>query len=284
MDAGAYQGKRVRLSGYLRSETAVTDTAEGRAGLWMNVAGSMPGLGVGQTTMLAMDNMMDRPVLGTTGWQRYDIVLDLPPGAERIVFGAALAGPGKVWVDDMRLEVVGPDVPSTEHYRGTAAQFQNLDFESGLAGWHKFSSRFTAYEAGTDEEVKHGGKASGYLKALQSNLEGSVELGQRIRADDYRGQRVRLTVFVKTAGVEKGAGLVMGTVLPDGTVDPYDDMSTRLITGTNDWQQYQIVLDVPEDATTVTLAAYLSGVGQVWMDDLQIEVVGKDVPVTSPRQ
>ncbi|HET9492902.1 MAG TPA: hypothetical protein VFR15_01590 [Chloroflexia bacterium] len=284
MEVAGYQGKRVRLSGYLRSETIVTDMAEGRAGLWMNVSGSMPGLGQGQTTMLAMDNMMDRPVIGTTGWQRYDVVLDLPPGAERIAFGAALAGPGKVWVDDVWLEVVSAEVPSTEHYRGTSTQFQNLDFENGLAGWNKFSSRFTAYEAGTDEEVKHGGEASGYLKAVKTNLEAPVELGQRIHADKYRGQRVRLTVFAKTAGVEKGGGLAMGSVLPDGTAGPYDDMSTRLITGTNDWQKVEIVLDVPADATTVMFAAHLNGAGQIWLDDLQVEVVGKDVPLTSPGQ
>jgi hypothetical protein len=41
---------------------------------------------------------------------------------------------------------------------------------------------------------------------------------------------------------------------------------------------------VPEDATTVTLAAYLSGAGQLWMDDLQLDVVGKDVPVTSTHR
>jgi hypothetical protein len=249
----------------------------------MNVSGSMPGLGAGQTTMLAMDNMMDRPVIGTTGWQRYDIVLDLPPGAERIAFGAALAGPGKVWVDDVRLEVVNAElVPTTEYYRGTATMFENPDFENGLVGWRKYSQRFSAYEAGTDENVKHGGKASGYLKAEQSNLEVPGEIGQKIRADDYRGQRVRLTVFIKTESVDKGVGIGMGSLLPDGSQGPYDDMATRLITGTTDWQQYHVVIDVPEDATTITMGAVLYGPGQMWVDDLQFEVVGKDVPLTSP--
>ncbi len=281
LDAVAYQGKRVRLSGYLKAETITTNTAEGRAGLWMNVSGSMPGLGSGQTTMLASDNMMDRPVIGTTGWQRYDVVLDLPSGAKRIAFGASLQGPGKVWVDDMRLEVVSAEVPSTEYLRGTVTQFENPGFENGLAGWHKYSQWFSAYEAGVDKDVKHRGEASGYLKAVQSNVQVPGELGQKIRADEYRGQRVRLTVYIKTEDVAKGVGIGMGSLLPDGSRGPYDDMTTRLITGTNDWQKVQIVLDVPQDATTIMLGAVLYAPGQMWVDDLQMEVVGKDVPVTS---
>jgi hypothetical protein len=284
IDAAAYQGKRVRWTGYLRSETITTGTAEGRAGLWMNVNGSMLGFDPGQTAMLALDNMMDRPVIGTTDWQRYEVVLDVPPGAERIAFGAALDGPGKVWVDDVRLEVVSMNVPTTEYYRGTATQFENPDFENGLVGWRKYSQRFTAYEAGTDENIKHGGKASGYLKAEQSNLEVPGEIGQKIHADEYRGQRVRLTVYIMTADVAKGAGIGMGSLLPDGSQGPYDDMTTRLITGTNDWQKVEVVLDVPPDATTLTVGAFLYGPGQMWVDDLQFEVVGKDVPLTSPGQ
>jgi hypothetical protein len=283
IDAAPYHGKRVRWSGYLRSETITTDTAEGRAGLWMNVAGTMQGLETGQLTVVALDNMMDRPVTGTTGWQRYDVVLDVPPGAERITFGAALDGPGRVWVDDVRLEVVSAaGVPTTEYYRGTVTQFENPDFENGLTGWHKYSQRFSAYEAGTDENVKHGGKASGYLKTVQGDVGVPGELGQKIRADEYRGQRVRLTVYIKTEDVDKGVGIGMGSLLPDGSRGPYDDMTTRLITGTTDWQQVQVVVDVPEEATTILMGIILYGPGQMWVDDLQFEVVGKDVPLTAP--
>jgi hypothetical protein len=282
VDAKEYQGKRLRWSGYLKSDTKTTETAEGRAGLWMSVSGVYPGQEAWQVSMMASDNMMDRPVVGSTDWQRYDVVMDVPAGAERITFGAALDGPGKMWVDDVRLEVVSADVPSTEYYRGTGTRFENTGFENGLAGWHKYSQRFSAYESGVDKDVKHGGEASGYLKAEQANLEHVPgELGQKIRADEYRGQRVRLTAYIKTKDVEGGVGIGMGSLLPDGSRGPYDDMTTRLITGTNDWQQVQVVVDVPEEATTILMGVVMYGPGQMWADDLQLDVVGKDVPLTS---
>jgi hypothetical protein len=98
--AGDYVGKRLRLSGFVKSEQV-----EKQAGLWMRI------YGVPQT--LGYDNMSDRPIKGTSDWKRYDIVLDVPPGSTDIAFGVLLEGKGQVWVDDLRLEEVGLDVAST---------------------------------------------------------------------------------------------------------------------------------------------------------------------------
>ena len=97
--ADAYRGKRVRLTGYLK-----TDKVKQWAGLWMNVAGT--------NESLTFDNMhdgqKDRSVKGTTDWQPYSIVLDVPQAAQSIRFGALLSGPGQLWVDDLALETVDP--------------------------------------------------------------------------------------------------------------------------------------------------------------------------------
>jgi hypothetical protein len=95
--ADRYRGKTVRLSAYVRSQDA------GEAALWMRVDGLQPGL--------RFDNMADRPIRGTTGWQRYEITLDVPDSSIQIYFGALLTGKGKVWVDDFRFETVGGEAP-----------------------------------------------------------------------------------------------------------------------------------------------------------------------------
>ncbi|MBK8906281.1 MAG: hypothetical protein IPM53_34210 [Anaerolineaceae bacterium] len=61
-----------------------------------------------------------------------------------------------------------------------------------------------------------------------------------------------------------------------------DDMSDRAPSGSTDWQQYTIVLDVPENVAVshIYYGLYLSGSGKVWLDDLQFDIVGDDVPVT----
>lgn len=105
ISAAAFRGKRVRLAGWLRTQEVRT----GWAGLWMRIdresEGSQP---------LNFDNMHERGVKGTTDWKRYEVVLDVPEPAARIVFGGVLSDAGTLWVDDLKLEVVGPEVHVTK--------------------------------------------------------------------------------------------------------------------------------------------------------------------------
>ena len=61
----------------------------------------------------------------------------------------------------------------------------------------------------------------------------------------------------------------------------FDNMQDRSITGTGDWQRYNVVLDVPRDATGIAFGMLLTGAGEVWLSGLKFEVVGLDVPTTN---
>ena len=102
IEAEQYRGKRVRYRGYLRTEKALT----GRAALWMRIEGTDGGV-------IAFDNMRNRRVHGTTGWKRHEVVLDVPAEAATMCFGMLLKGDGSAWVDDLKIEIVGKDVPIT---------------------------------------------------------------------------------------------------------------------------------------------------------------------------
>ena len=111
----AFLGKRVRLSAYVRAESAAW------AGLMMSVQGPNGSLG--------HDDMHDRPIIGTTDWKRYDLVLDVPAEAQALMYGMTLAGKGQVWFDGVKVEVVGADVPvtgapeaMTSYYAGAFAE------------------------------------------------------------------------------------------------------------------------------------------------------------------
>lgn len=99
ISADEYHGKRVRLSGWLKTENAKA------SGLWMRVDGNR--------RLLGFDNMLNRPVTGTIDWKRYEVVLDVPPEAVNIFFGTIIDGKGQVWADDFKLEIVGNDVSTT---------------------------------------------------------------------------------------------------------------------------------------------------------------------------
>ncbi len=94
-------GKRVRLTGWVRSSDVLS-----WAGLWMRVDGP------GEAT-LAFDNMQSRPIVGTTDWKAYQIVLDVADTAVDVVYGVQLGYDGTVWLDGVSVEVVDDSVPTT---------------------------------------------------------------------------------------------------------------------------------------------------------------------------
>jgi hypothetical protein len=98
LPASAHRGRRVRLSGWLRTENA-KGSATGGGGVLMLQAmrGGAP---------LAWNHMQDAPVQGTTSWKRYNVELDVPALADQIEVGAMLHGPGKLWLDDVELVVL----------------------------------------------------------------------------------------------------------------------------------------------------------------------------------
>lgn len=110
-------------------------------------------------------------------------------------------------------------------------------------------------------------------------------INQPIRADNYRGKRVRFSAYLKTRGVGVsssggGAGLWMRVDGGGGTL-AFDNMGSRSVRGITDWQQYTVVLDVAPDAAGLAIGMLVTGTGEAWIDDASIDVVGVDVPLTS---
>jgi hypothetical protein len=64
------------------------------------------------------------------------------------------------------------------------------------------------------------------------------------------------------------------------TVVGFDNMERRAIRGTQPWTTYEVVLDVPADATGISFGALLNGRGEIWLNDVKVDVVGQDVPTT----
>lgn len=118
ISADSYRGQRLRLSAQMKTSNAA------RAQLWMRIDGP-------DTRMLGFYNMGDKPVVGTTDWKRYDVVLDVPPEAVNIAFGYFLSGGGIVWARDFKFESVGKDVavstfPNEKKYLGGP---ENMNFD-----------------------------------------------------------------------------------------------------------------------------------------------------------
>lgn len=105
LDPAALRGRRVRLRARVRSQ-GVQDWC----GLWMRVDGA------DEDAPLGFDNMEDRALRGTTPWRDVAVVLDVPRPARNLAYGFLLSGAGSMEVQDLVLEVVGPEVPATDPY------------------------------------------------------------------------------------------------------------------------------------------------------------------------
>jgi hypothetical protein len=149
--------------------------------------------------------------------------------------------------------------------------------------WFAAGSHPKDYKMSVDGAVAHSGKASALLQSVIPEPGGFGTLMQTFKADAFRGKRVRMSGYARAQEVKTWAGLWMRVDGPRGEALAFDNMQDRAIKGTSDWKKYEVVLDVPESAQEIAFGLLLTGAGQVWMDDLAFEVVGKDVPTTGPK-
>lgn len=162
---------------------------------------------------------------------------------------------------------------------------QMMDYRQGTRtphGWNGQSNHL--YLIGTDTQIKRSGNASAFLKSKHNERGVGLGLSQQIKADDYRGKRIRLSGY--TRGENLG-----GIGFPWMRVDNAEGVTLSFDNTLNgeaefdafslDWSKFEIVLDVPEQGFIIWMGFQLMGKGHVWLDDWQLEVVSKDVPSTS---
>ncbi|MEM6517487.1 MAG: S41 family peptidase [Bacteroidota bacterium] len=149
----------------------------------------------------------------------------------------------------------------------------NLDFETisenAPANWNNFGA--ADYDIKVDSlNVQHGKYAMSIeslneksdFKALAFNL-----------PENYDGQSITLSGYIKTENINEGyAGLWM-------RIDPqiaFDNMNNRGITGTTDWQKYQVTLQLnPQNTERIVIGGLLVGTGKMWLDNLKVTIDAK---------
>lgn len=152
-----------------------------------------------------------------------------------------------------------------------------------MGNWKLIGNDSLSYEVGVETQRLFNGNAPGYLKSISSEPKGFGTLMQQIDAKPYWGKRVRMRAQVKAENVEKWAGLWMRIDAQDRGCLGFDNMEQRPIKGTQDWAQYDVVLDVPSDSVRIAFGVVLDGRGEVLISGLRLELVGTDVPTTGTK-
>lgn len=101
--AEPYRGKRIKLTGYLKSRNAV----------FVSWARS-EGLRNDSLEYSALSNVSNQESAATIDWRRIEHVLDVPAHAEAIVFGVLLRETGDLWLDDFDVAIVDDSTDTTE--------------------------------------------------------------------------------------------------------------------------------------------------------------------------
>ncbi|TAH37295.1 MAG: erythromycin esterase family protein [Planctomycetota bacterium] len=90
-----------------------------------------------------------------------------------------------------------------------------------------------------------------------------------------RGRSVRFSGWIRTEDLRDGfAGLWWRVDGPTGVL-AFDNMEGRGPKGTSDWARYEIVLDVPPEATNINFGVIMPGAGASWFDDLEVALDGQ---------
>ena len=109
-----------------------------------------------------------------------------------------------------------------------------------------------------------------------------------IEAVEYRAKEIKLEAFVRAnvTGAGNQGQLELCVILENGEIGFSDDMKDRPITSKK-WQAYEIVGKVDDDAESILLGCFLSGVGQVWVDKIQLSIKNENsewVPIEIENQ
>ena len=164
----------------------------------------------------------------------------------------------------------------------------NLDFEQGQPGQAPANwliPKVPGYEVVICDEDPKSGKQCVTIRRSKENpgLFGNVM--QRMDAAPFRGKRLRYRAAVRTE-IDGEDGRVQLWMRVDLHAEKgqrklgfFDNMANRPIRE-KDWDYYEIIGDIAEDAETINVGMFLRGSWQAWMDDVSLEIVGQDSEVT----
>lgn len=156
----------------------------------------------------------------------------------------------------------------------------NFDFEEiekdKPLHWENFGS--SKYIISIDSTTKKSGKYSAEIEYYGTSV--NFKAWAYTIPASYQGKKITLSGFIKTENVTDGwAGLWM-------RIDPsiaFDNMQKKGITGTTDWEKYEITLKLnPGKTKQIVLGGLLVGKGKMWLDDLQVSIDEKDIGLFTP--
>ena len=153
--------------------------------------------------------------------------------------------------------------------------------EAGVPkGWLFVSSPKEQQSIASVSEGVFEGESAAAIDCTQGDNQ-FTNLMQFLKADGYRGKRVRYRAAVRTDELDFTSRVQLWfRVDLESGMGAFDNMQERPIS-TKKWKHFDVVLDVAKDAKRINVGMFVIGKGKVWIDDATLEVVDDKTPVTT---
>ncbi len=125
------------------------------------------------------------------------------------------------------------------------------------------------------------GVSSKIYESIRVNRENRIanpdhDLGtvtQGVDATEHRGREIKLMAFVRAdvSGAGNRGQVWLRVDRENKQRGFFNNMAVRP-TKNDEWQSYEIIGDVADDATQIVFGCFLRGMGQLWVDDFQLSV------------
>jgi serine/threonine-protein kinase len=149
-------------------------------------------------------------------------------------------------------------------------------------GWTKLGNNPQGYKVTIDRESAYIGSQSVLIESIKNNInaKGSVSLTQTVDAANYVGRRVSLSFYSKGASINGATGLVFQMYNSNSEIidQVFKNFSNK--EQIDYWRKTSLAVDVLESTSFLLFGVYLTGQGKVWIDNISIEVVDTNTPLT----
>jgi len=215
-------------------------------------------------------------------WQELALYGDVPKDAVSLQLALVLHGSGQAWLADASLQTVAVS-DETNPWLATPS---NLSMEELSANglprlwstgdgeeerWYQFTV--------STEHARTGLRAACLARESGSESRDGT-LSQTFDARPYRGKYIQVRSAAR--GALRSLGAAAGIVVDAGHDGSGMDSKAQYRRVTDTWQELQTHMDVPSDASTLSVSLVLSGLGMACFDDVRIEVV-EPVPASTAK-
>ncbi|KPK01948.1 MAG: hypothetical protein AMS20_12710 [Gemmatimonas sp. SG8_28] len=197
-----------------------------------------------------------------TDWDAFAVY-----GADRVM-GASSSDALRAVLEDLFL----PLAPTVQLYAVGETPPPPIDLPADTAGLMLVAWQHQGLGVGTQSTAYSSIRLNRRNRMSAGSMAPGI-LTQAVDATRHRGKQIGLSAFVRTqvSGGGNQAQLWLRIDRPNQQRGFFDNMSDRPITAA-EWQQYEIVGEVADDATRVVFGCFMLGTGTTWVDDFQIAV------------